>query len=418
MKEAYQTLIVGLACLEFWSCPVQLVCAQTWTLTSAPYNAWHSVASSADGSKLCVAAAESGSIIPGSIFTSADSGLTWVMTEAPATNWTAVSCSADGSRLIAVHGYNGWSDTNGLHGDTNNFVYTSTNAGSSWTATLSLPAYWSCVASSADGNKLLLGANSGLPSPLCISTNAGATWSLVGAAQDRWFTLASSADGAKLVAAVWSGPIYLSGDSGAHWSAASAPVSWWAGVACSADGNRLIAVSQAGPIYASTDSGATWTPANAPSEPWWSVACSADGNTVFAAANDRSSEMAGPIYSSRDFGSTWTRADAPTKSWFSVACSADGNKAVAVSWGGGIYTMQTTPRPALGVAQSSMDLVLSWTIPSESFELQENHDLNSGTWTVVTNVPVLNHTNLQNQVALPLPGSNSFYRLKSKMNQS
>jgi hypothetical protein len=34
-------------------------------------------------------------------------------------------------------------------------------------------------------------------------------------------------------------------------------------------------------------------------------------------------------------------------------------------------------------------------------------------WTDVTNPPTLNLTNLQNQVALPLPAGNVFYRLKT-----
>ena len=35
-------------------------------------------------------------------------------------------------------------------------------------------------------------------------------------------------------------------------------------------------------------------------------------------------------------------------------------------------------------------------------------------WTDVTNPPVLNLTNLQNQVILFPPGSNTFYRLKTQ----
>jgi hypothetical protein len=46
--------------------------------------------------------------------------------------------------------------------------------------------------------------------------------------------------------------------------------------------------------------------------------------------------------------------------------------------------------------------------------LQQNPDLITTNWTDVTNTPVLNLTNLQNQVFLPLPAVNSFYRLESR----
>lgn len=44
---------------------------------------------------------------------------------------------------------------------------------------------------------------------------------------------------------------------------------------------------------------------------------------------------------------------------------------------------------------------------------QENSDLTMATWTDVTNVPVLNLTNLQNQVIVPASSITSrFYRMK------
>ena len=43
--------------------------------------------------------------------------------------------------------------------------------------------------------------------------------------------------------------------------------------------------------------------------------------------------------------------------------------------------------------------------------MQQCSDL--GSWTNLTNQPVLNLTNLQNEVVLVPPGSNIFYRLKT-----
>ncbi len=60
----------------------------------------------------------------------------------------------------------------------------------------------------------------------------------------------------------------------------------------------------------------------------------------------------------------------------------------------------TTNRNWTSVASSSIDLVL-----------QENSDLSTINWTDVTIPPTLNVTNLQNQVTVPPPAGNRFYRL-------
>src|SRR5439155_21388774 len=119
-----------------------------------------------------------------------------------------------------------------------------------------------------------------------------------------WSSVASSADGTKLVAAGQSfdfntgepigGPIYTSPDSGATWTQTSAPDQPWASVASSLDGSKLVAavasVPYANPgftgfIYFSMDSGKTWTQTSAPGEYWAAVASSADGSKLVAAAH-------------------------------------------------------------------------------------------------------------------------------------
>ena len=93
-----------------------------------------------------------------------------------------------------------------------------------------------------------------------------------------------------------------------------------------------------------------------------------------------------------------------------MAISADGNELVAASSGGGIWIAQRLPAPQLNISFASTNVQISWTVPSTDFVLQQSADLVS--WTNVTNPPVLNLTNLQNQVILNPSGSNSFYRLK------
>jgi hypothetical protein len=61
---------------------------------------------------------------------------------------------------------------------------------------------------------------------------------------------------------------------------------------------------------------------------------------------------------------------------------------------------------------SSSNAFLSWIIPSLDFTLQHNSDLTTTNWTEVPTPPVLNLTNLQNQVLLSPPSGHTFYRLK------
>jgi hypothetical protein len=61
------------------------------------------------------------------------------------------------------------------------------------------------------------------------------------------------------------------------------------------------------------------------------------------------------------------------------------------------------------LALSNGNLTLSWVIPSTNFILQQCSDLSS--WANVTNTPVLNLGNLQNQVTLPASSAVGFYRL-------
>ena len=54
--------------------------------------------------------------------------------------------------------------------------------------------------------------------------------------------------------------------------------------------------------------------------------------------------------------------------------------------------------------------MVSWPVPSTNFVLQQNLNLSTGNWDVVTNEAVLNLTNLQYQVTLA-PANSVFYRL-------
>jgi hypothetical protein len=397
-------------------CGTNSAFGQTWTQTSAPTNAdWSSIASSADGTKLAAAAGLSYGG-DGLIYISTNSGVDWMQTSAPSNSWTAIASSADGTKLVAAANQDS--------------IYLSTNSGFDWAATSAPTNDWTTIASSADGTKFVAAANGDL---IYFSTNSGADWMSANAPVAIWESVACSADGTKAIAANGS-QVWISENSGTMWTQTDLPSQNWSSVCSSADGNRLAAVglsitftspsggtvSTYGGVGISTNSGANWTTndnfnAN-------SIASSSDGNKLIAGTG-------GGIYISTDLGMTWIQeTNIPT---FILALSADGNKSAIIaevtvtnSLPGGrtitttipsaIYTSFSTPSPQLNITPTNGNLMLSWLIPSTNFVLQQNFDLTTTNWTDVTNTPVLNLTNLQNQVFLPLPAVNSFYRLESR----
>jgi hypothetical protein len=151
----------------------------------------------------------------------------------------------------------------------------------------------------------------------------------------------------------------------------------------------------------------TWAQTSAPFAAWYEIACSADGAKLVAATWFQPPNT---IYTSTNSGSSWTSNSIPSENHYVVACSADGNAMVAASRVG-IYTARTTPTPLLNITPSSSNFKLSWIVPSTNFVMQQSSDLQS--WADMTNQPVLNLTNLQNEVILSPPASNVFYRLKT-----
>jgi hypothetical protein len=389
-------------------------------ITGAPLANWLSVAVSADGSKIVAAANSSPNVPPNAgIYLSTDHGMTWIRTTngLVAGDFEAVASSADGTRLAAA-------TTVGL-------MFTSTNSGTVWTRATNAPsADWNAIASSADGTRLAAVARN--KSAVYTSTNSGLNWTLQTnglpptlGLSDGFTYVASSADGSKLVAAAGAdngGPIFASTNAGASWTQGSnAPMANWNSVASSADGNTMLAcadytIRNVYPVYLSTNAGASWASTSLPARDWNSVAESADGTKMVALANNNLGSYGtgnGGIWTSTNSGTTWVSNNIPSAAWTCAALSADGNELIAVvgnpSTAGVILVLQTTPAPELNLSASDNDTVISWIIPSLDFTLEQSPDLLS--WTDVTNLPVLNLTNLENQVVLPPPAGNSFFRL-------
>jgi photosystem II stability/assembly factor-like uncharacterized protein len=237
-----------------------------------------------------------------------------------------------------------------------------------------------------------------------VSTDSGATWTTTSAPNLSWYCVASSADGTKLVAVPWqTNVIYTSSNGGANWTPNPVPNSAWYAVGSSADGNTLVAVVDYGGIYTSTNSGASWTPTSIVNQNWRSVASSADGVKWVAVGF-------GGIYTSTDSGQTWLSNNVPEAAWASVGSSADGSKLVAVAATGQIYLAQPSP-PTLALYWGGASLRLSWPSTGIQFDLQQNPGLSSTGWTTIPN-PVVN-TNGRNQLILAPTNRQSFFRLKS-----
>jgi hypothetical protein len=439
----------------------------SWTSTTLPYIPWKAVACSADGYRASVASgAPSGgtdrllctfpyrgawrlaesppgvSIVASSadgqifatagnqqVYLSTNSGLNWKQSSAPSNDWSALAISAAGTRLVALD--EGHWDTNSatwMGGG----IYRSLDSGASWSRTGAPNAGWGAVAYSPDGNTLFAADAGGLDAAgyhtgsggIYRSSDSGMSWQETGAPIREWTSIAASTDNTKLVAGSNEGEVYLSTDSGVSWTQAKLPTNSWLAVAISADGSKLVADTVQA-IYTSLDSGASWQqslfvpwgPGNFWVDTRWNhvLASSADCSKLFTA-------IGGAIYESNDFGATWALSDMPAGygyGWQEAASSSDGNKVVAV--GGSIAVLRqppppppAPPSPQLSIYRSSASLVLSWLMPSTRFVLQRSFDLASGEWVDVTDQPTFNFSNLHNELTLPPPSGNTFYRLKQR----
>ena len=401
-------------------CSIDFARGQAWTQTRAPITNWTSIASSANGSKLvAVAGQKRYDVQVGPIYFSTNFGTTWLQADAPITNWTSVAISADGTKVVAAANGTG--------------IYTSPDGGANWTPTTAPVAPWYAIASSADGSMLLAAVGGiGFPygpsaaGPVFISSDSGANWSDAGLPTHTWSSVGVSADGSSLMAASPGGGgvdvIFSSTNSGATWIARSFPLPYLFSITTCADGTSSLAVQfdwvhyqlnhNGSRIYSSTDNGALWEEIGSLGPAPVFLAASADGRQWVAANQGGPGENAGGISISRDSGINWLATAAPMTNWSSVASSADGNRLVAAVNGGGIWISETTSMPRLNLSRRGTNLLVAWLLPSTDFGLEEKADLNATNWMEVTSAPALNLNHLQNQVTLPQPVGNRFYRLR------
>ncbi|HTR41027.1 MAG TPA: hypothetical protein VMH87_05380 [Pseudomonadales bacterium] len=376
----------------------QPLAAQTWVQTMAPVTNWSSVVCSADGVKMAAVT------IGGALFTSTNSGATWNQsTNAPTTNniqqgfgAPRIASSADGSKLVAT-----------VYGGR---IYQSVDAGSTWIQTSAPSNNWVGIVSSADGNKLTALAAVFPPPNFYTSSDGGNTWQTNASPYDRWGDLACSADGNTVFACGGIGTLLVSTNFCHSWTTNSL-VTESQSAASSADGSRLLVVSGPGALYVSTNFGLSWVLINTPKIS--RIASSADGSRLGAVNN-----LTPWLGISTNFGAAWTPTNIPPGTSITwgvkpVALAADGNELVAAVNGGGIWISQTAPSPQMKIIPVGGTILLSWLIPSANFVLEQNSNLTTPNWSIVTNIPAWNLANLHDEVTLPLAGGTTFYRLVS-----
>jgi hypothetical protein len=376
--------------------------AQTWTQTSANtnYYFWAGIVSSADGKKLMATDYEGSGE---GVYLSTNSGATWAFSYA--LNFGARNVSTADGKNLAVEEWNGVES-----------IDITTNSGATW-AQAGVPPMGSWndnirgMISSADGTELFVFYTDGTDnSGVYVSTNWGTSWSQAASLNESWGAMACTADGTKM-AGITSGSnaqVYVSTNSGSIWQPAAPTTGQSASALVStADGSKLMAATSSG-LFISTNWGTTWSETNMATG--GEIVCSANGSLLLGmrlnVANGNYD-----ICTSTNLGASWASNSLPEAPWAWVACSADG-KELMVTGTNGIWISRTVPAPLLNLTSLNNAMNFSWTVPSTNMALEESPDLIN--WTVVTNCPSLNLTNLQEQLTLSETASNGFFQLVSQ----
>jgi len=287
---------------------------------------WWSIASSADGLKLCACTRVY-------IYTSVDGGRNWKTAYySENESFQSVVSSADGSRLV-VKSYPG--------------IFTSSDGGNTWV--LSSLSWLQTLASAADGSRMVsLNPDDGL---LYTSYDGGNNWNHIAVPSGTlgWNYVSSSngTDGYKLLAAIYRHGLYTSLDGGQNWNITSPSSAFIPSsalhpsnlnqIVTSADGSRLAAIAvgdSMGGIFTSSDGGSTWQErTNAGISFFTSISSSADGEKLVAVANG------GGILISTDGGESWySKLAATNKVFQAVASNPDMTKIVGVVPNGYVFT--------------------------------------------------------------------------------
>jgi photosystem II stability/assembly factor-like uncharacterized protein len=214
-----------------------------------------------------------------SIHISSNGGATWESKSLPdQVNWSEekIAISADGSKITLATG------------EEDALFLRSSDGGDSWT-TYSMSGVFAsrAISSSADGMKLAATVTKAPNADAILtSTDGGQTWEEQTAAGPVawWSHIASSSDGLKLIASREAGYLSISVDGGTTWtSQVSAGAKDWYRVASSSDGLTLYAYGRLNgtndAVYRSLNGGATWQ--RFVRGAMWGLTSSGDGTILF-----------------------------------------------------------------------------------------------------------------------------------------
>jgi len=230
----------------------------------------------------------------------------------PTQDWRCLATSADGMKLVA--------------GASSGPIQLSTDGGVTWTDG-PVSGAWSSVACSWDGNHLVATTSSALGSSrLLTSADGGETWT-VRDDQHEWSKVAMSANG-DIVFALGDGQIFTSLQYGANIALCN-DVFTFTSIACNASGSQVVACADNEQLQLSQNYGTDWLAVES-ARHWSGVACSADGMTLAAADLGSGEGNDGQVYVSSTSGFIWSPTG-PGRSWTQVVCSTDGMRMAALA---------------------------------------------------------------------------------------
>lgn len=338
----------------------------TWAwseLSTAGTRNWHSLAASADGSKLFA-----GVNPEGSLYRSTDFGANWsVVIGTSSRNWNSIATNIDGTKVAAV--------------DRGGDIWTSTDSGSTWTARRvgGQVHDWASIASSSDGAKLVAVATNGSENGfIYTSTDSGVSWSSnrAPAGNNQFTSVASSSDGTHLAATTWSSGIYTSSDSGQTWTLRSLPVpnadslTYLQSVASNSDGSRLVTGSRpatgdnGGIIFTSADYGLSWTSFEQTGYDYIGFASNGDGSRIAASIFGQQG-----VSTSADYGVTWDFKPVGTIGDVPIASNIDGSLLFVGGYGGNLWTGKIPNARVVADVPTSTSLAIPATENTPATEL-------------------------------------------------
>ncbi|MEI6042737.1 MAG: hypothetical protein WCQ00_04200, partial [bacterium] len=329
--------------------------ARIWWTQGGGQN-WTKIVTSADGTKLY---AYLGSGSNEYIYTSTSSGMTWSpVTSLGMNKWIGIAMSSDGTKVVAA-------------GNTSSYIYTSTSSGVTWaTSTSAIGAKdWNCVGMSKSGSNIIAINNAGAFNNVAyVSTTTGNRWASSSLTGVNHYSCAVSSDGLGFFVTLMNTDFSNTLLSYSTFANISYSNNVLTGGTWSTDLTGIggkIYITKGSVLYGSANNGLTWSTSTISSvTDYNTLSGSLDGIHLYAAGING-------LYSSHDGGVNWI-----LDSWFnqsqnmgstrvSVVTSDDGSKVYSgLSVGSMSLALPVLSSPGTLISTSSTSI--SWTTDETS----------------------------------------------------